>query len=273
MSVWIVAAASSAVCPRRSVQARVSVSPPVKNVEQADGLEDAREHRLELGRAVAERSGLLRRELGKLGFELEVEPARAVDDAISGFVVSGSSPAAARAGTSERVPASTCARTRSSSCDLLAEPRVARLRLLPDALEALLDVVAVGDDELELERPQVVVGVRVGRSRERRRSARPPCAARRDGGAQSRRVDDAGSRGRRLRGALDLGHRPEPLVRHRRHAHVLLAVRARRRRRVSGREERRLARARQPDDPTSSGMLRKVRPPPPAAILERSRRA
>ena len=32
MSVWIVPAASSAVCPRRSVHARVSCSPAVKNV-------------------------------------------------------------------------------------------------------------------------------------------------------------------------------------------------------------------------------------------------
>ena len=36
------------------------------------------------------------------------------------------------------------------------EPRVSRLRLLPDAFEAPLDVVAVGDEELELQRLEVV---------------------------------------------------------------------------------------------------------------------
>src|SRR5207302_390295 len=35
--------------------------------------------------------------------------------------------------------------------------RVARLRLLPDALEPPLDVIAVGDEQLELQRLQVVV--------------------------------------------------------------------------------------------------------------------
>src|SRR5581483_3256261 len=41
---------------------------------------------------------------------------------------------------------------------LALELRVTRLRLLGDALESPLDVVAVGDEQLELERLQVVVG-------------------------------------------------------------------------------------------------------------------
>ena len=43
--------------------------------------------------------------------------------------------------------------------DLLAEARVAGLRLGANPVEALLDVIAVGDDELELDRLQVVGGI------------------------------------------------------------------------------------------------------------------
>src|SRR5439155_19317558 len=40
--------------------------------------------------------------------------------------------------------------------------RVARLRLLLDALEPALDVVAVGDEQLELERLELAARARVG---------------------------------------------------------------------------------------------------------------
>ena len=61
MSVWIDSAASSAVCPRRSVQARASVSPAVKNViRSSDGGEpadDVRQRRRPPSRNCAASSG------------------------------------------------------------------------------------------------------------------------------------------------------------------------------------------------------------------------
>jgi len=46
--------------------------------------------------------------------------------------------------------------------DLGPHLRVTRLRLLLDALEPALHVVTVGDEQLELERLEVVIGCRVG---------------------------------------------------------------------------------------------------------------
>ena len=71
MSEWIVSAASSAVWPLRSVHARVSLSPAVKNVIRSSASLQPRDDLLERRRAaVAERGRLLVVELGQLRLEL-----------------------------------------------------------------------------------------------------------------------------------------------------------------------------------------------------------
>ena len=109
---------------------------------------------------------------------------------------------------------------------LFAELRIARFRLRTNPLEPLLDVVAVGDDELELELLLVAVGIGIGievREHGDQRIGLPELAE--NGGAQSRRVDDPDRRGRRLRGALDRRDRGKPLIRDRRDADMRLSVR------------------------------------------------
>ena len=132
--------------------------------------------------------------------------------------------------------------------DLLSQARVAGLRLGANPVEALLDVIAVGDDELELDRLQVVGGIRLRAEvvQHGDQGVRLAQLAE-DGRAQTGRVDEPDRRRRRLGGALDLRDGIEPLVRNRRDAHVLLAVRRRRDAREGG-EEGRLARARQAHD-------------------------
>ena len=91
-------------------------------------------------------------------------------------------------------------------------------------------MVPVGDDELELDRLQVVGGIRFRAERSEHREQRVRLAElTEDGSAQSRRVDEPDRRRGRLRGALDLGDRLEPFVRDGRDPDVLLAVGGRRR--------------------------------------------
>ena len=80
MSEWIVPPASSAVWPSRSVQARVSFSPAVKNVIRPSASLSRRTTSSSADGAVAERGRLLVGELRQLGLELAVDPVRAVDD-------------------------------------------------------------------------------------------------------------------------------------------------------------------------------------------------
>jgi len=135
-----------------------------------------------------------------------------------------------------------------------AKGRLAGLRLLLDPLEPPLDVLPVGEEQLELDRLEV--GVRVG--------ARPEAVQHRDervGLAQppeqlppaSRHVDHAHGGGRHLPRGHDRGDLVQPPVRDRGHADVGLVrdgrvrgdLGARARQRV---EERRLARVRQAHD-------------------------
>ena len=160
MSEWIVSAASSAVSPRRSVQARVSLSPAVKNVirssvsaslrttspsadsppprNSAASSGDSSASSASSWRSIAvgpvdELEQRLRRQRLELGRQLAL-PLR-------------------------QRPA--CVEVRQQPLeirDLRLEAHVPRLRLLADALEPPLDVVAVGDQELELQRLEVVGG-------------------------------------------------------------------------------------------------------------------
>src|SRR5205823_5545941 len=129
--------------------------------------------------------------------------------------------------------------------DLAAEPRIARLRLLLDPLEAPLDVVAIGDEQLEPKRLEVVG--RHPRPREpvehdEERVDLAEVAEQLGPGPLD--VDDADRRGRHLLRLDDTGESVEALVRDRRHADPGRGGRVRERL-----EQRRLAGAREPDDP------------------------
>jgi hypothetical protein len=107
---------------------------------------------------------------------------------------------------------------------LVSELRVARFRLLRHPLEALLDVVAIGDEQLELQ--ALEIDVRVGASREAVRNrhesvdaAQVPEQPR----PRSRHVDHPRGGLRHLRRGDHLGDPVEPLVADRRHPDVLLA--------------------------------------------------
>ena len=123
-------------------------------------------------------------------------PAGPFSTAISGFVVSGSSPAGSSPPTSESgVPASTCGEHLAQPLDLGPQLRVARLRLLLDALEPAGDVVAVGDEQLELQVLEVAArDRRPARSRRARRAARRPAAGCRAAPARCRARPGRGSR-------------------------------------------------------------------------------
>src|SRR5581483_11664171 len=107
----------------------------------------------------AELGGLLLGQLRELRLELQVDAVRAVDDRDQRLrrerlelrrellVPVG-----------ERLPGVQVPEQPLELLDLLLESRVARLRLLRDPLEAPLDVVAVGDEQLEAKRLEVVVG-------------------------------------------------------------------------------------------------------------------
>ena len=128
MSEWIVAAASSAVWPLRSVQARVSLSPAVKNVIRPSASFSRRDDLVERRRPVAELRRLLVGQLGELGLELAVDPAGPFSTASSGFVVSGSS----SAGSSPGQSASGCPASRCASSARQRRRARARLAASPD---------------------------------------------------------------------------------------------------------------------------------------------
>ena len=182
MSVWIVAAASRAVSPFRSVQARVSLSPPVKNVISPTVSNRSREHGVEAHPPVSELGRFLGRQLGELGLELQVEAAvPAVDDADQRL--RGEGLELGRKGSVVGAQGLACLDVGEDALelrDLVTQSRIAGFRLRADPLEPFFDVVAIRDDELELERLEIPVGVGLGPERRRApRSARPPCEARR----------------------------------------------------------------------------------------------
>ena len=174
---------------------------------------------------------------------------------MSGFVVSGSSSEGSSPRHSESgLPASRCASSRSVELDLLTLRPVARLRLLAHPLEPPLDVVAIGDDQLEPERLEV--GCRIGVLREPvengEERVRLPELARDLGASRERRRRGSPraspSSSRRARRAGRAGRRRSPPSR--RSASAYLRVRRDLRARVRQRvEERRLPRVGKADDP------------------------
>ena len=268
MSEWIVSAASSAVSPSRSVHARVSFSPAVKNVISDERVAQPAHDLLQRRRAaVAERGGLLLVELGQLGLEREVDPARAVLDREHRLRRQRLELARQLARVlGERRPGVDVREHLAELLDLDAQLRVARLRLLLDALQPLLDVVAVGDEQLQLQVLEVARRIGVGREavdddEQRVHLAQVPEQRRAGAG----HVLHADRRGRDLLRRDDLRQRVEPLVRDLGHADVRLAVLA-----AAGlgqrREERRLPRAGQAHD---SHLERHARSLPPSGVSSR----
>ena len=166
MSEWIAAAASSAVWPRRSGHARVSFSPAVKNVIRSSTSRRRRATSSSAdGAAVAERCRLLLGQLGELGLEREVDAAGPFSTAMQRLRRQRLEPVGQLAGNvGERLPGvdvrpapRAAARPRRAASGRPTSPasRLAR---------AAGDVVAVGDEQLELQ--VLEVAGRIGARRE-----------------------------------------------------------------------------------------------------------
>ena len=141
-----------------------------------------------------------------------------------GFVVSGSSASGQLAGpVGDRPAAVQVVEQLREQLHLCARGRVAGLRLLRHALVAALDVIAVCDEQLELERLEVVVRCRPVREPVEDGEDRvdlPEVAEQLRTGAGH--VDDSDRRRGHLAGGDELGEPPEPPVGDRRHADVRL---------------------------------------------------
>ena len=163
MSEWIASAASSADSPSRSVHARVSFSPAVKKVIRSSASRsrpatsssaDSPPSR----NAAASSCG----QLGELRLELQVDPARPVLDRDHRLRRQRLELAGQLAGVvDQRAARVDMSQDPRQLLDLGANLRVARLRLFGDALEPALDVVAIGDQQLQRERLEVTCGIGV----------------------------------------------------------------------------------------------------------------
>ena len=132
---------------------------------------------------------------------------------------------------------------------LLLELEIARLRLLRHALEPLLDMVAIGDEQLELQRLEIVRrNPRSGEAVEHdeKRIDLPQITQERR--PRTAHLDDTDRRRRHLARLHDVGELLQAWVGDRRHSD--LAARTRTGQRF---EQHRLAGARQPDDPDLEG--------------------
>jgi hypothetical protein len=205
---------------------------------------------------VAKLGSLVVRELGELGFELAVDPRRAVLDGeqrLRRQRVELRRKLARPVG--ERATGVEVREELGQLLELRSSRGVTRLRLLLDALVPALDVVAVRNEQLEPKRLEVV---------RRRRALREAVEHREDRvhlaqvpeqlGAGARHIDHPDRGGRRLLRGDELGEPAEPVVRDRRHADIGLVGHGRVSRDLGARagqgiEQRRLAAVREPDDP------------------------
>ena len=170
MSEWIAPAASSAVSPSCSVQARVSFSPAVKNVIRSSASRSRRTTSSSAERAaVAERRGLLVGQLRELRLELQVDPAGPVDDRDQRLRRQRLElrPAArrdTRRAARRRPTWASTVRSSSTSARSFASPDFA---CFSTRSSRRCDVVAIGDEQLEPERLEVAlrIGVRAEAAR------------------------------------------------------------------------------------------------------------
>ena len=243
MSVWIEAAASSAVLPFRSVQARASVSPAVKKTTRSRTDASRRTTSSSAEEPPFRNCAASSAGRSRSGLEREVDAVGPVHDRDQRL--------RRQRLQLRRQPAVPVAE-RTLGVDVLDQPlqelgfgaerRIARLGLLPHPLEAALDVILVGDEQLELERGQLA---QVADDCEERVGAANPAELR---GCSARNVDQPDRRRCLLRGAHDLGDLGQPLVRDRRDPDVRSAV-ALRPHAGERREQRRLPGPGRADDP------------------------
>ena len=249
MSEWIASAASSAVSPvvqRPGARLLLAGGEERDQVERvAQPLHDLVERR---GSAVAKSLGLLVGQLGELRLELQVDPRRAVDDRDQRLRRQRLEPVRQLARVlRERRSGLDMREHLLQLLDLGAELRVARLRLLLDALEPLLRRgrrSATSSSSLKVSRSPLGIGAGPNPSTHDEQRLDLAQVA-----EQRRRRCPATSWTRIVAGVTFRAwtisrQRVEPLVGDRRHADVRLAVVAAARLRQR-REERRLARCRQ----------------------------
>ena len=200
MSEWMVSAASSAVWPRRSVHARVSLSPAVKKLMRSSAANSRRTTSSSADAAPSRKasasSGPARRARPRAW---QVDPRRPVDD--HDQRLRRQRLELGRQSARKADSGSLGVEVGDQLLELVhlrRELRIARLRLLRDPLEPSLDVLAVGHEQLEAERDEIVVRIGVrrepvedeqervdlaqvaeqrgARCRERRRRARRPAS-------------------------------------------------------------------------------------------------
>ena len=212
MSEWISSAASSAVWPRRSVHARASVSPPVKNVIRSSASRSLRTTSSRADGPSRNSAASVFGELGELELEREIDAARAVlhDDArlrrqrleLLGHLACVVAEGAAGVEMREQ---------RLERGRLSPQPRITRLRLRSHALEPRLDVVAVCDEQLQLELLEVAGGIGARREpvdhAQQRVDAPEVAEQRRAGAGHVLHADRGRRRLRRAVHARDVGSR------------------------------------------------------------------
>ena len=231
--------------------------------DQSERVLQALHDLVESGRSLAVLGSLVRRKLGELELQLQVDPREAVDDGNQRFrgerlELGGQLAPPLR----ERASGFEMHEQLLQARDLLSFGQLAGLRFLADLLEPALDVITVGQEELELDRLEVAGWIGVGREAVRDREQRVRLAKPAEQRAPPpRHVDDA-NRGRRhlvraddMRDLVEarVGDSGDADIRLLRHRGISGNARARVRQRV---EERRLARVREADDP---GLKRQAR--------------
>ena len=202
MSEWIDAAASSAVWPSAERPRPRLLLARGEERDQVERVAQAADHLVERRRAplLAELRRVGVRHLRELRLQLQVDPVRPVLDREQRLRRQGLELLRQLARVvAQRVARLQVGEQRLQLLDLLPQRGVTRLRLLLDPLEPPLDMVAVGDEQLEIERLQVAGGIGAGREAVRDRQDRidlaKPAEQRRPG---SGHVDDADRRGRDL---------------------------------------------------------------------------
>ncbi len=124
----------------------------------------------------------------------------------------------------QRVPVAQVDEQRAQVLRLLLQRGIARLGLLLDSFQPALDVLVVGDEELQLERLEIAGRVRVLAPAVQDGEQRVDLAETAEKlTAGARHVDDPHGGRRDLLGRDDRGDLVEPRVGDRRHADVLLA--------------------------------------------------
>src|SRR5262249_27656735 len=222
--------------------------------DQVNGVEEPARDLADRGRAVAKLRRLVLGELGELGLELRVEaagPVADLDERLRRQRLETSRKLARPLGG--RPLGLEMSENSLERRDLGSELLIARLRLLAHALQPLLDVIAVGDQQLEPKRLQVVVRAPRARPRIQDDEQRVDLAQVAEQlSAGSGNIDDAKRSRRDLLRVLDRRDRLEPLVGNRGPAD-LLPARHRGPCAPQSLEERRLAGVRQADDADREG--------------------